>query len=127
MIKNVFFEGRNLTIVHEIGTQKRINIGATIYKAIFTSKHIVLLLSWEELNGTEFHNRNIICLDEQGKEVWRIENPDLVSLSKERTPNAFTNITLKDADKIEAFTFDCYTVDIDINTGKFISEWEFTK
>ena len=95
MIKNVFFEGRNLTIVHEIGTQKRINIGVTIYKAIFTSKHIVLLLSWEELNGTEFHNRNIICLDEAGQMLWRIVNQDTLSISKERTNYAWSSLKLK--------------------------------
>ena len=127
MIENVLFKEKKLTIILDTGDQKEFDVGVAIYQVVYTQRHVVILLAWEDLYDTEYHNRNIICLNEQGEIVWRVENPDLLSISKERTPNAFTNITLKKNNKIEAFKFDCYTVDIDINTGKFVSDWEFTK
>src|SRR3989338_3126906 len=127
MVKDVLFKGRFVTIVTQACVSKDIDVGFPVYKIIKTDKYVVILLNGYYLHETEYHNRNIICLDEQGKEVWRIENPDLLSISKERTPYAFTNITLKEKNKIEAFKADCYIVDIDINTGRFVSDWEFTK
>ena len=127
MIKEVSFKEKFVTINTSKGIVKDIDVGFQVYKIIKTDKRVIILLNGYFLHETEYHNRNIICLNEQGEIVWRVENPDLLSISKERTPNAFTNITLKENNKIEAFKFDCYTVDIDINTGKFVSDWVFTK
>ena len=127
MIKNTFFEGSNLTIVDQTGTKKIINIDIDIYKAIFTSMYVVLLLSWEKLNGTEFHNRNIVCLDETGKILWRIINQDNLSTSKEKTNYAWSSLKLKNNDCIRIGTTVGMEVDIDIHSGNLLGNWEFTK
>ena len=127
MIKEVFFKEKFVTIKTSVGIAKDIDVGFPVYKVIKTDQYVIVLLNGFFLHETQYHNRNIICLDEQGNLIWRIENPDLVSPSKKQTPYAFTNITLKENNKIEAFTADCFIVDIDIDSGKFVSDWEFTK
>ena len=127
MIKAISFNKTVLKVLLENNLHKEIDLGATIWDVLYINECIIVLLRSKELSGTENHNRNIICLNEEGKIVWRVANPDLQSLSKSRTPYAFTGISLKGEDKIEAFKSDCYLVDIDIKTGKFIGEWTFTK
>ena len=127
MIKHVFFEGSNLTIVDQTGAEKIINVGVNIYKVISTSVHVVLLLSWEELNGTEFHNRNIICLDETGNILWRIINQDTLSISKDKTNYAWSSLKLKNNDCIRVGTTMGMEVDVNIHSGNLLGNWEFTK
>ena len=127
MIKEALFKDKFVTIVTDKGISRNIDLGYPVYKLLKIDKYVVVLLNGYYLHETEYHNRNIICLDEEGKLVWRVSNPDLKSLSKARTPHAFTGISLKEEDKIEAFTADCFLVDIDIHTGAFVSDWTFTK
>ena len=126
MIKDTRFKGQIITITTD-RSSKDIDMGIPIYKVINTDQRVILLLDGHYLLDTQNHNRNIVCLNEEGRLVWRVLNPDLVSLSKERTHNYFTGIAFKEGGRIEAFTWDCFLVDIDIRTGEFVSKWTFTK
>ena len=126
MIKEARFKDCIITIITEKG-HKDIDMGISIFKIVHTKQYVVVLLNGHDLLDTQNHNRNIVCLDEEGQLVWRVSNPDLVSLSKERTHNYFTVITLKNERRIEAFKWDGFLVNIDIRTGEFVSKWTFTK
>ena len=126
MINETRYKDKILFIVTDRNS-KDIDMGIPIHKVINTEQYIIILLDGHYLLDTQNHNCNIVCLDEEGVLLWRVSNPDLVSLSKERTHNYFTGIAFKEGGKIEAFTWDCFLVDIDIKTGKFIGEWTFTK
>ena len=126
MINEARFKDHIITIINDKSV-KDIDMGISIFKTIHTQQYVVVLLDGHSLLDTPYHNQNIVCINGEGSLVWRVANPDLQSLSKERTHNYFTVITLKDEGRISAFTWDCYLVDIDIHTGNFVSDWTFTK
>ena len=127
MIKNVTFKDRCLTLFFDAGEFTDIDVGISIYKIVFTSKYVVVLLSWEELNDTELHNCNIVCFNEKGKILWRIVNQDTLSLSKEKTCYSWTSLELKNDSCVRVGTFSGMEVDVDINSGKLLGNAKYTK
>ena len=127
MIKDVSFRESELKITSGDESRKIINVGITIYKIVFTSERIVLLLSWEELNNSDLHNRNIVCLDENGQMLWRIVNQDTLSISKEKTYYSWSSLALKNDQCLRVGTISGMDVDVDINTGKLLGNAEYTK
>lgn len=127
MIKNVSFKENILTVISESGDRKDIDIGARVLKVVFTDIYVVMLLNWMDVNNTQYHNRNIICLNEEGKTLWRIVNQDTLSPSKEKTHYARSSLELKNNDCIRAGTIFGTEVDVGIHTGDLMGNWEFTK
>ena len=127
MIKNVIFEKRKLTIISNTNESNNIDLESTIQDVVFKEDRVVVLLKGLELFDTAYHNCNIVCYDEYGDLIWRIENPDKLSTSKIKTYNTFQNISLKNDKKIEAYLDSGYMVEIDIETGQFVGDWRFIK
>ncbi len=127
MIKEATFNGNRLTIISEKDKRLDLNLEAIIYKVVHTDSRVAVLLSWEELENTEFYNRNIICLNEEGRILWRIVNQDSLSISKKKTNFAYSMLVLKDSKYLEVATTLGMAVDVDIDTGNFIGEGRFIK
>ena len=127
MIKNVLFKEKNLTVISSTEESKNIDVGARILRVVFTQTHVVALLNWTDLNDTEYHNRNIVCFDERGQLLWRIVNQDTLSPSKNKTYYSWSSLVLKNDGCIKVGTISGMEVDVDINSGKFISRGEYTK
>ena len=125
MIKDVTFKGQQLVIKHN-GQQRETEIGITIYDVVFIDNYVIVLLSWEELANTDVYNRNILCLDKEGEQLWRVEDPDWYRSGKVKTEAPFTSIRIVD-NKLEGGTWDGFDIIIDIKTGKLMKDWQFTK
>ena len=125
MIKDVIFKGTQLMIDRN-GAHRKIEVGVTIYDVVFMDKYIVVLLSWEELANTDGYNRNILCWNEEGEQLWRVEDPDWYRSGKVKTRHPFTNIRMV-GDKLVGYTSDGFDIIIDMQTGKLMKGWEFTK
>jgi hypothetical protein len=125
MIDNLLCDGKNLTILQN-GISKVVHLETSIWMAIHTDSRVIVLLDTVGMENSELYNRNIICIDDGGSVLWRIEDPDLYRSGKIKTKAPFTSIRFKD-DKLIGFTWDGFDIPIDINTGKLSKEWDFTK
>lgn len=108
--------------IHELNTDD----GSTKWKKSFTSgairiveltpdkKRILIVYSWCDINKSD---SNLYCLDLNGNLLW--------ALPRISEMNCVTNINLEDK-ILNAWTFDCFRIEIDSETGKIISK-EWTK
>ncbi len=126
MIKKVSFIG---SIIHIISTEGAFetDMGTGIYEVSFLKDKVFVLLKYMELVGTDLYNRNILCLDEKGKQLWRVEDPDWYRSGKVRTENPFIGMGVPKDGTLIAATWDGFHIKIDINTGKLGKDWDYHK
>lgn len=125
MIKNVNFNNQVLIMDTSRGI-KEIDLGCKIRQALVFENKVFARFDSSCFRGTEFHNRNIICLDEEGKQRWRVEDPDIYRSGKIKTEAPFTSIRIVD-NKLEGGTWDGFDIIIDTETGKLMGDWQFTR
>ncbi|HNX69066.1 MAG TPA: hypothetical protein PLL75_04700 [Candidatus Omnitrophota bacterium] len=79
-----------------------------------------------ELMGDEVPDEGIICLNQDGKQIWKVEDPDMWRVGhKVRIPDQFGGVGFdKEGNLWAGGRQSRYR--IDINTGKILEE-EYTK
>ena len=126
MINNIYFNEQILTIDSSQGI-KRIDLGQKIEEILLFADRIFVRFEPEGLYGTEFYNRNIVCLDENGAQLWRVEDPDWYRSGKEKTENPFVWMSSSERGVLRGATWDCFHMDIDVSTGKLGKDWDYHK
>ena len=125
MLNKVDYKENYLFIDSTYGCQ-RINVGHKVWKILSDDNRIIVLVDPEKLYDTELNNRNVLCFNEQGKVLWQVEDPDIYRSGKIKTEAPFTSIRIVDS-KLEGGTWDGFDIYIDVQTGKLLPGWEFTK
>ena len=126
MIKDVSFNNQTLIINTSQGT-KEIVLACKIRQAFVFANRLFIRFDAGCFEGTEFYNRNIVCLDEQGKELWKVEDPDWYRSGKERTENPFVGLGLPKDGTMIGVTWDGFHIHIDISTGRLTGDWDYHK
>lgn len=83
----------------------------TVEKTIQLIDGVVVL---ENHNGFPFNESNLYLLDARGRIVWKAEKPEARAL--------FSKIKLNEDRTLSTFTTHGYLCEIDLNTGKIISQ-----
>lgn len=78
----IFFEGMRLEIKKD-NSIKAINLSHEIGQAIVWNNKIIVRF---ELGGSSTPERNIICLNEAGEQIWQIRDPDEWRTGKKFSP-----------------------------------------
>ncbi len=97
-----------------------------IYDALEAGGVAILRLNYYNMPPDDpLKGRNIVALDRNGKEVWRIEPFWHMVESNDRSrkvPAAYTGIDLGEDGKLYAYQGIGYICEIDLRTGKIIHE-----
>ena len=125
MIKEVRYKGNNLHVGSTEGF-KEIDLKYKIWNVLTYNNKIFVLFEPDELYGREINNKNIICLDEGGETVWKIENIDALRPSGTKTDSPFVGMSLGDNGILHVRNWDGYFLNVDMNTGK-LSNPRWTK
>jgi hypothetical protein len=112
MIREVIKNQNQLKIISDRG-EKVVKFHSDVWEFIKFETTVVVLLK----HCKEYMDKNIKKIDEEGKCVWTVEQPDANVPPK---PSAFTYLGLDNKGKLVGGSWNDYTYVIDFATGKFI-------
>ena len=113
MIKRVKFENKKLIIESSNGTFIK-NFNLEIDEVCIHMNKILVIL---KLVRDDKENRNIFCLDEDGKILWQIKDPYDYNPYIKKSDSRFTGIIIKPDNKIIVNNLNSNIYEVDINTG----------
>lgn len=111
MIIDVKKEDTLLIIVSDSG-QTEIRFNVIIWEALKFDDSIIVVTAPDEEGA-----RNIHCLDENGKKIWTVEEPEGIK----GQANAFMNVWLTENGELWGGAWSGLAHRIDIETGKVLS------
>ena len=116
MIVNVDFKK---TIIF-IKSQEKIiqkDLKCEIWKSLIFNNKILVLFN----TTTALDNQNIICFNEQGEELWKIQDPDTYRPGKSKTASPFTGMSVDhERGVLKARNWNDHVYDVALSTGRLL-------
>ena len=101
---------------------KEVKFGQSVKEILDLGDRLVVRLYVDDFEvGDMMVGRNILAYDEDGNELWRVEDHGLRRESERRAPDAFFDIHVDDDGRLWGGTPGIY-LGIDLETGKIIGD-----
>ena len=101
---------------------KRIELDKRVESSIDLGDKVIVLFYVNDYEmGDMMVGRNILAYDEDGNELWRVEDHGLRRRSERKAPDAFFDIHVDEDGRLWGGTPGIY-LEIDLETGKIIGD-----